>query len=203
MRDSVREYIIPAKLQSIKKGILSKTSGKQYVFFSNDEKDAGESWIREHIHDMPFIYFFARDNRYYKNNISPQSYDLWEMDNVRNIDITSFDKMIEHFFRKGVLSVRMGATVNSQYEMDGCIDFAKKYYSPLIDAYLNYRCKFYIGNISGAVHFTELFSKPYAILSPVIFFAEDDNPLVTSSDKDIMILQKYWDKKRKRYLTLR
>lgn len=198
-----KKNIIPNKLKNIKNGDVSKNENKQYISFTDEEKEAGDKWIKRELQSAPFICIFARDSSYYKKEFQQRDYDLADMDIIRNSDINSFDNLVKYFYGKGIMSVRMGSVVQSPYTRKGCIDFASKYYTPFLDAYLNAKCKFYIGNLSGAQHFTELFSKPFAILSPVLFYADDDTPLITSFEMDLMILQKYWYKKVNRYLTLR
>ena len=201
--DFYKKIIIPDKLKKLKKAKLTKNDNKHYISFTEEEKGVGDKWIRDKLQSAPFICIFARDSSYYKKEFQQRDYDLEDMDVIRNSDINLFDNLVEYFYGKGIMSVRMGATVRFEYTREGCVDFASKYYTPFLDAYLNAKCKFYIGNLSGAQHFTELFSKPFAILSPVLFYADDDTPLITSIEMDIMILQKYWYKKRNRYLSLR
>ena len=89
------------------------------------------------------------------------------------------------------------------YNKDGVVDYVNEDRTEFLDVWLNSQCRFFIGNLSGAVQIAELFSKPMALLSPTVLQPRNDVAYLLDYDRDLMIFQKYRDKDTGKLLTLR
>jgi putative glycosyltransferase (TIGR04372 family) len=171
------------------------------ISFSLDEINLAINEKREMGIKGKYICFYARDNSYYKNILKDSEENV--VNEFRNSDINNCLLMTKRFFKKNIQSVRMGYIVEKEIEADGVIDYATKYRSEFMDISLLADCAFFVCSGSGIQLIATLFCVPQVMInfSVITFSGEMVTPC--SSQKDLMIIKKYWDENDKRYLTFR
>ncbi|WP_026766447.1 TIGR04372 family glycosyltransferase [Selenomonas ruminantium] len=178
--------------------------GKCYINFSDKEKAAGKNILNRWHVSSPYICINSRDAAYSRDVMNKK--DLWIewMNEFRNSNISDFELLCNEFQDLGIKSVRIGYDVDSYADYSGCIDYANKFRSPFMDAYINDNCEFEIGDASGVQSFPALFNKPIVMLNcPQVgmHFLDPNPPLFF--ERDLLIMKKLWDQKRNKYLSLK
>lgn len=163
--------------------------------FSKAEIRKGQKSIKDIGIVEPYICIFARDRRYNTEVRCGGSamYDL------RNSDINAFSKTTKYFWEKNIQSVRMGASVESEYCCEGAVDYANHGRTDFLDAFIFGRCFFSIGDPSGISAFAYLLNFPWVLINMQQILTFGDH----GQDFALGIYLKYYDPRRNRYLRLR
>lgn len=201
-QDFLLKTIVPKQIKCIQQKKIGELN-KKYISFTNKELDRGKKYIKKYIKNSNYICIFSRDDAYYKEifKVNDRLIDL--LDVYRNSNIRCFDKTVNYFYKKEIYSVRMGKKSYIKYNTRGCVDYVNSNRNDFMDVYLNATCKFFIGDSSGAASIIGLFSKPTVVINFPFIYLNGNVPVPLRKERDLMILQKYWHKRDKRYLTIR
>ena len=167
--------------------------------------------------DQEIITFCNRDNAYKK-------FQLPHMDltyhNFRNFPVQDYELCIENLAKKNLFLIRMGNITEKKMEFQNSnfFDYSKsKNISPMMDIYLIYRSKFFIGPESGLDKVANFFRKPIVLVN-IQFRSITRNSLKNFKKKNnldlskkifleftgediFFIPQKYFNLETKKYLT--
>lgn len=141
-----------------------------------------------------FICIFARDSAYLQHQTGNPIYSF---NDIRDMDIKTFESAEEYLDEKGIKSIRMGKVVNRPVDLPNCIDYATEYHNDLMDLYLLGKCKFFAGSMSGITALAQMQGVPIVLLGIVNIGMY--NSLPYRSD-DIFVPKKVYNKKEKRTL---
>ncbi len=191
------------RLEDTRKG-LTGTPGKRYIEFTEEEEAEGGNILAKWNVNLPYICFNSRDAAYTRDEIGlKEPYVKW-CDEFRNSDVNDYRLLCEKFHEMGIGTVRIGHRVDTRADFLGCVDYANKFRSPFMDAYINSRCEFEIGEGSGIQSFPALFDKPLVMANQVQVGTQYLDPCQpVFFERDLLIMKKLWDPKRDRYLTMR
>lgn len=142
-----------------------------------------------------FICIFARDGAYLQRQTGNSAYSF---NDIRDMDIRSFESSETYLAEKGIKTIRMGKVVNGVVDLPNCIDYATECHSDLMDIYLLEKCKFYVGSISGIVLLVQLQGVPTVLVGLVEIGNHHSIPHRT---EDIYIPKKIYSRKEKRFLS--
>lgn len=178
-------------------------SRRAYITFTDEEIAAGESFLRE-MEVREWVCISARDSVYRRDVMGFQDDDLNDIDSYRNSDIASFEQAAQYFATQKISSFRMGAKVgNGLASKSSMIDYARLYRTELLDVFLFSRCLFCLSDSSGIQLLASLFSRPMVQVNTSVLTTRVDSNIIADDRRDLMIMQKYWDPIRRRYLTFR
>lgn len=149
-----------------------------------------------------YICFSCRDSGYIidKNGYAPTERFIGSF---RNADIENYRLSMSYLKQQGIQAVRMGAMVKKSFQASNAVDYAMQGYSGFMDVYLTAHCKFFVCNLSGITVFPMLLAKPILIVNAALLTTKCDTIPCFSPNRDFAILKKFWDKKTKKYLTLK
>lgn len=164
------------------------------ISYMEDEKFAIREKLEEMGIDREYVCIFARDNAYLQHQYG----QAYAFNDIRDMDISSFQSAVEYLQTENIKTVRIGKHVKYRIDFAGCIDYASKYHSDLMDIYLCGNCKFYAGSLSGIVEFAQLQGVPALILGLVQSGIYNSIPYRSS---DIYVPKKIYDKRNGRFLT--
>ncbi len=175
--------------------LLYKT--KPFLNFTQSEIDQARTECRklEIDLDKPFIPVLARDPSYLDSIKEPT-----ERNNYRNVDINTFVPAMEFLADKHKV-FRMGSVVAGPLKSDhpNILDYSlsgKR--SELLDVYLSANCRFFLTCGSGPDTITS-----HCFRQPVLYVNYMPPAYLKPMRKQCMaILKKYWDRNKKRYLSL-
>lgn len=119
----------------------------------------------------------------------------------RNMDFDTYACVIDYLEQNGFQTVRMGREESALFSpIGGCIDYAGKGANDLMDLYLAAHCKFFLTGASGICQMASLFGKPVMMVNAAQFsFCNGGTPY---TEKDLYIPKKYYDMRKKKYLSL-
>lgn len=178
-------------------------SRRAYITFADAEMAAGAQFLREK-NVREWVCIAARDSVYRRDVMGFQNDNLNDIDFYRNSDIASFEQAAQYFATQKISSFRMGAKVgNGLAEKSTMIDYARLYRTELLDVFLFSRCLFCLSDPSGIELLASLFSRPVVQVNTSMLTTRVDSNLIADDRRDLMIMQKYWDPIRRRYLTFR
>lgn len=140
-----------------------------------------------------FVCIFARDSAY-----SQRQYGNFFYDDIRDMDIKSFESAEEYLYKKEIKTIRMGKTVDRAINLPNCVDYATNYRSDLMDLYLLGNCKFYAGSLSGITAIAQIQNVP-TVLIGVVQLGIHNSLAYRSSD--IYVPKKIYNNKEKRVLS--
>ena len=157
-------------------------SGKKYL------KSIGTS-------ENNYIVFNSRDNNYLKK-VYPEN--NWNYHNYRNSKIKNYIKAADSMTKFKLTAIRTGSFVKEKIQTKNkrIIDYSNSnMQSDLLDIYLGSKCLFAVYSQSGISWISEVSGKPivYVNWPGVAFSCFNHNSLV--------IPKKFFDKKKRRYLT--
>ncbi len=177
--------------------------GGPYIHLSESEICLGERLLKDTgIGD--FICIASRDSVYRREVMNYTDKKLDIVDLYRNSEIENFELAARKLKEWKIASVRMGARVGKAVEKDSVIiDYASTMRSDFGDVYLCSACKFLIGDSSGIQVIPKLFARPVITINQAALTTKTDTILPSDEKTDLMILQKYLDPEKKRYLTIR
>lgn len=179
--------------------------GKSYVDFSSVEIEDGQRLLNEWGIKKPYVCLFSRDGLYYdeylyEKNV-PESVKI--MDEYRNSHVDNLKLTCDYLQEKNVKCIRMGVKDHQRLDHPNCLEYVNHLHSPFMDFYLNANCLFYMGDSSGAICMAGLFDKPTAIINyPMVSSYDVEYPPISFVERDLCIYQKYWDKRKNKFLSL-
>lgn len=178
-------------------------SRRAYITFTDEEIAMGERFLRE-IDVREWVCISARDSIYRRDVMDFQDDNLNDIDFYRNSDIVSFEQAAQYFATQKISSFRMGAKVGNRLASESSmIDYARLYRTELLDVFLFSRCLFCLSDSSGIQLLASLFSRPMVQVNTSVLTTRVDSNIIADDRRDLMIMQKYWDPIRRRYLTFR
>lgn len=147
-----------------------------------------------------FVCFHARDHVYLDRTFSYQSRESWSYHDFRDSDIQNYVPAVEWLARQGMWALRMGALVERPMTSaeSRVIDYANICRSDFGDIYLSAHCKFFLVGSSGLQYVSTIFNVPIALVNMTPF-----GHVAALRRNDLFIPKKYWDIKRRRFLTVR
>lgn len=175
----------------------------KYINFSDPEISKGREILKE-LGLSEYVCVANRDSAYRREvmKIIGETEDI--VDIYRNSEIENFELTSQQLKKMNISAVRMGARVERALDNNSTIiDYTSKMHSDFADAYLFSECKFIISDSSGIQVLAKLFAKPSITINTAVFTTKVDSLLPSHENYDLMILQKYWDPKNNRYLTIR
>ncbi len=174
------------------------------ISLSDMEQRKGKEFLTQ-IHTNSFFCVSSRDSLYRRNIMGFDDPQLDIIDRYRNSDILTFEKTAKEFrIRYDLTAIRMGASFDTALPSNtSIIDYASKYRTEFLDVFLSSSCEFMIGDNSGILVFPLLFSKPIIIINNAVLTTKQDFLLPINKERDLMILQKYWDESKGRFLSIR
>lgn len=192
----------PAFLMRLNRKIMSidKKEGRHFISFTPEEERQGNALLEKYgLKD--YVCVFARDGQYTQKCIGMQDKQELITDDYRELPINNFS-LTAHFLRgNDIKTVRMGSMPEGDAP-ENIFDYGRKCHSDFMDVFLMAKCRYLICTPSGVQHLADLFSKNIVIVnSPVL--STDKNYTYVGRDGNLMIFQKYWDTRNKRYLTIR
>lgn len=178
--------------------------GKRYIEFNEEEEAEGKKILAKWNVSFPYICFNSRDSAYTRDEFKYKDLYYDWADEFRNSDVNNYRLLCEKFQEMGISTVRVGSKVDTEINFPGCVDYANKFRSPFMDAYINAKSEFIIGDASGVQSFASLFNKPIVMTNCVqvgTLFIDPINPIFY--ERDLLIMKKLWSPKLNRYLTMR
>jgi len=174
---------------------------KNYITFTKKEVELGrEKSIKLGIKDK-YICFFARSLRYHHEMEGDVT--LEPINFVRTEPVEDFRWMCQKLFERNFQSVRMGQLVEGTISAPGIIDYGSNARDDFMDFYLMANCEFLVSNLNGIQWITQVVNKPMVSINAPFLTYTDDVVNRCNPNNDIMILQKIYNIKEKRYLTLK
>ncbi len=171
---------------------------KAFFAFSADEMERGQAAMQKIGISEPYICIFARDGRY---NVEMSLVSTWENESLdlRNSDIYSFKQLTHYFGEKEIQSVRMGALVESKYQLKGAVDYANTGRTDFLDVFIFSKCLFFIGDASGIGAIPFLLGRPivYINIYTLLWCMDYVQPMTLG------IFLKYYDPVCKCYLRMK
>ena len=148
-------------------------------------------------HKKPFVCLIVRDSSYLNKFMTSNS---WDYHNFRDCDIDNFKESAKWLASKGYYVLRMGATVNSNFECDSpyIIDYANsEFQTDFMDIYLMANCFFCLSTNTGLDGVSEIFRRPIVSVNCVPIA-----DMRISSNRFLLLSKHYYSKSLKRNLTL-
>ena len=173
--------------------------------------------------DQPIITFCNRD-RAYKRYQFPHT-DLLSYHNFRNFSVQDYKLCIQNLIKKNYFTLRLGNITEEEFKLTdkNVFDYSKSnHISPLMDIYLIYKSKFFIGPESGLDKIANFFRKPIVLINinhllsfrdhkkNMEIYSQNKSSLVQLSKKDLskcngenifFIPQKLFNLETNKYLT--
>ena len=147
-----------------------------------------------------FVCIHARDPYYLEHQYNYPT-GFFNYHNYRDFSIHNFNKLANYLETKHTSVIRVGKGGKEKYFHRNVVDFAVDTYDELLDLYLNSKCKYYIGTLTGAANIPRLFCTKMITVNVA--------DLVTSSftipfEKDEIFISKlYFSKSKNRYLSIK
>ena len=176
-----------------------------YLNFSSEQELAGRKLLNQlGVTKQNYICIFNRDSSYYEKHYTKdymKKIDLAQYlnTNVRDSSFCNFSMLSEAMNEKGIKCVRMGAIVKDKSSISNVVDYPNIARSEFADIYLFANCKYFLGDPSGILVFPLLARKPMAYINCITCFNHGDSETVGN----LVLYKKLYDKRNRRYLTLR
>lgn len=176
---------------------------QKYIEFNKPEIEEGNQILGKlGIND--YICIATRESAYRRDVMEYTGIMQDIADIYRNSDIDNFELTAQYLEKLNISAVRMGAKVEKEVKNGSkIIDYASKMRSDFADVYLFSKCMFLVSDSSGMQVLPKLFAKPIITINQPVFTTMHDFVLPSHETYDLMIIQKYWDSKKERYLTFR
>lgn len=179
---------------------LDKSKEISFMNLSAREEAAGKAFL-EKFGLQDFVLVFARDSCYTQKEIGAAKKQDAVFGEYRNLPIASFSAMAEYLGKNNIGSVRMGSMPVDDAP-SAIFDYGREHHDDFLDVYLCSHCRYFVGTPSGLQHIADLFGKLMVMVNVPVLSTENNFAFVGGRE-NLMILQKYWDSKNERYLTIR
>lgn len=178
-------------------------TGKRYMKLSDSEELSGKDFLKSNgIED--YVCIAIRNSAYRRDVIGHVNKGFDDADFFLNSSIEKYEPIANSLKEKNIKLVRMGAKVEEELPQNSEIfDYAGLFRTELMDLFLSEHCKFMVGDPSGILVMPLLFGRPIVMINLATFTVKYDCMLTSNRDYDLMIIQKLWDKKKNRFLTIR
>ena len=164
--------------------------GFEAICYTDEEKCAGDEYLAKIGVTGPYISF--------RNRVAKGG----SLGGVRNGDTSTYYKAVGYLQEQGIQCVYVGLNENENELGNGIIDASKQYDSKM-DLYIHSKAEFFMGDHSGIISFAQLFNRPMILLNLPYFTMNGDAYGPTFYERDILLPEKIYDTKNKRYLTIR
>ena len=113
----------------------------------------------------PIVCLHVRDSAYLDSVTSATGKKAARQHDFRDADINTYIPTIEYLLNKGYRVVRMGTVTNQPLSIahPRYFEFFDKPLESILEVYLAYICRFYIGTTSGPFALAGLFDKPFVV----------------------------------------
>ena len=173
---------------------------KPPIFLDDNQKNYCKEILKQKgidIERIKFVCLFNRDDAYhnsfkYKKN--------WYYQSHHNYKISTFKKTAIKLAKRNIYVFRMGNSVEEKFDLDNfkVIDYANSTFkSDLMDIYLASNCLFGIHCGTGNSAIAIVYRKPLLDLTANM------QDLYTNIENSILLVKHYYDKNKKRNLTLK
>lgn len=179
---------------------IDKKNQPPLIDFTDEEISKGTLFL-EQYNLKNYVCIFARDGRYTQEWGGYIDKNSTMDDMYRGMPVEDFSLSARLLADKGIALVRMGSMPEGDAP-NGIFDYGRKYHTDFLDVFLFSRCRYFIGTPSGVQHLADLFSKPVVIVNCPVLSTYNSCSFV-GQDGNLMIIQKYWDSVKSRYLTIR
>lgn len=184
------------KYKSRRATLIDIRLGECKIGFSKDQEIEAERKMSKMGIDREFVCILARQTNHKEMGFGKA---IAREFSVYTCDLTAFGKTARYLGDRGIQVVRMGKYENEECNLANVIDYANNYYDELMDFYLASKCKFIVDSGGfGAV--APFWGRPLLYINAYgLNYGAESFP---DTGKDMMILQKVWSERKKRYLTL-
>lgn len=172
---------------------ISKENAIDY--FTSAEIQQGDILLEKIGLNKPYVCFAARTAAY-NNKTVGHDFDY----SARNMKFEDYEMAIKYLYQQNIVAVKMGRCESPMKTMENCIDYAGLYADDFNDLYIASRCEFFVASPSGIMFMATLFSKPILVVNSMPYCGYGGTPYTVN---DLYIPRKYYDVKKKRYLSLR
>ncbi len=168
---------------------------KPSLKFTNNEILQGEKVLKK-FNSKKIICFISRDGKYIS-----KKYNRNDFNNPRNTNVNDFILATKALEKKGYTIFRMGRDVAEKfrYNSENVIDYANsEISSDFLDLYLIKKCSFFISTGCGLDSIAIIFNKPIIYINYVPI-----GECSVFSNNFLFSYKKYYDFKKKKYLSLK
>ena len=164
--------------------------GFKAIEYSEEEKRHGDEYLKK----------IGVTGRYvsFRNRVAKGG----SLGGVRNGDTSTYYKAVDYLQNNGIQCVYVGLNENADELGNGIID-ASKQYDAMMDLYIHSKADFFMGDHSGIISFAQLFDRPMILLNLPYFTMSGDAYGPTFVERDLLLPEKIFDTKNKKYLTIR
>lgn len=162
--------------------------------FTKNEIYKGDKILKKFTKEK-IVCLLCRDGEYIS-----KKYKTNDTDNIRNSNINDYIKAIKALEKKGYTIFRMGKNVKSKlrYTSKRVIDYAtSNFRSDFMDIFLSKKCDFFVSTGGGLDGVAIMFNKPILYVN---YIPVGEWPV--GSEKFLFSFKKYYDYKKKKYLSL-
>lgn len=175
-----------------------------HFVFTEEEEQQGQAGLREMgvPEGVGFVCFHVRDGEFLYQ-VRPRMvsiYGDWQEQPYRNATMENFMMAVDQLADMGYYVLRMGQWSKEPmvHDYPRVIDYATKYQTDFMDAYLSAKCAFFIGTNSGMTSIPMMYRTPLALVNIVPY-----TEIGYSGTIDLFILKKFYSQRDDRLLTLK
>lgn len=119
--------------------------------------------------EKPIVCLHVRDSAYLESVTNGNKDKDVRKHDYRDADIRNYLPTIQYLLDQGYTVIRMGTVTNQPLvlEHSGYFEFFNTPLDSLLEVYLVYICKFYVGTTSGPFALASLFDKPYLVTNGI------------------------------------
>lgn len=181
-------------------GDYSELDHIQVIKFSDNEIRRGEDFLKKNGIKGKLVCIAPRNNEYkkmYMKSVSPNDYLVH-----RNGSIDSYIKAVNMIQSFNYSLIQMGKVNKLSFPKEcGILNFSKVY-DEFLDLFLYSKCEFVIGDSSGLMNISNMFSKPTVQANWELVTTAKEITGYLKEGKDIILPVKYWNEENGSYLTL-
>ena len=182
--------------------IKVKEYERQFDFTYDEDEEGKRQALNMGIKPgQEYVCLANRSSSYNMKTVGTDVYHGRHGNAHRNFEFNVYDEVISYFNDKNIATVRMGREAEIVQLPIGCIDYASKYANDFMDHYLAANCKFMITGFNGIFSLPSIFSTPVLMINVAAVACGFAGFFYTCAD--MYIPKKYYDKRKKRFLSLR
>lgn len=188
---------IRADQQRDYRGLLARTP--PHLSFTPEEERRGQTELLAMglPQGVPFVCFHQRDNAYLATALPEFN---WGYHDYRDHTLASLIPAALELAQRGYYVLRTGSVVKEALPdlHPRIIDYATRHRTDFLDIYIGAKCRFYFGSDAGIYAISSMFRRPVLFVHfPCLALVHSWNP------QDMLIPKKVWDRREKRFLTIR
>lgn len=181
---------------------ISIKMGVPFFEFTEDEIQEGRTKSEQCGINKEYVCVHARGHGNKRDNYNNDLRD--KETSIYTCDINIMRQACEYLSYKDMQLVKVGKFDNMKCEIPNLIDNSRNHlndqYDDFMDFYFISRCKFILGSGSGLTMSAGFFGRPVLIINAIMLVYGGESLPYTGHD--MLILQKFWSQKKKRYLNL-